>query len=371
MKRRAIAAVGAVMLALALAPGTAFGIPILGTLDQSTSPGTRVFMFGSISGVTQTVTAGRTGVLTAVELYCDGGGSTVMVNVSVGSDTSGAQCGTLGWAFFPLFTPVTAGQQFTIAITSGGTPMGLAESASDYSGGQATDVSTGERPQAGVPPTDVSDFAFRTYVWVPSTTTYSWNPNTITVGISTEVTLTTMTAFSEMPLGTLSGSGLPALDGSLPSDFYTVKLAALPSWFSPTDIVCSAQVAPADCTVPKYLAGIHPTGDGSAMTVTIAITGDATPSAAGNGTASGQGCIPGAGPTGPDICSSGQAVLTATPVPTPSLSPAASATAPPTAIAPGESSSGGVGLLWLPALLFAVMGSALAFGTRQTRRLRR
>jgi hypothetical protein len=89
-----------------------------------------------------------------------------------------------------------------------------------------------------------------------------------------------------------------------------MRLDALPAWFSPTGITCSAQVAAADCSVAQYLAGLHPAGDGSAMIVTIVITGTASPTAAGAGVASGEGCIQGPGEA--DLCNPAQASLAET-----------------------------------------------------------
>jgi hypothetical protein len=346
MRRQVAVAASAAVLALGLAPGAVLGAPVLGTLDQSADFGSQTYQFDNTAGVSQTVTAGQSGLLTAVDLYCNGGGASVNMDVSIESFHSLATCQEDGWVTVNLLAIVTAGQQFTIVITGGGTPMGLGVAAANYAGGEATDNETGLSPE--ILGTPVADFAFRTYVWVASSTTYSWSPNSITAGANTTVTLTTETVFSELPiLDVASAAGPIAL--AAPPEFYTMRLDALPAWFSPTGIACSAQIDPADCSVAQYLAGIHPAGDGTAMTVTIVITGTASPSAAGTGVASGAGCI--AGPGEEDLCNPAQAGLVVV---------AAGQTPPPTNALPDPTTRGDAFPWWLgalPALLaLAVVG---------------
>jgi hypothetical protein len=357
MRHKIAAAAGAAVLALGLAPGAVLGAPaIAGTLDQSADVGTGTFMFDNVSGVSQTVTAGQSGLLTSVELYCYGGGGLVNIDVSVESFHSTATCQDPGWVTVYLLAVVTAGQQFTILVTSGGTPVGLGAAAADYAGGEATDNSTGLSPV--IPPdTAVADFAFRTYVWVASSTTYSWSPSSITAGTDTTVTLTTETVFSELPLvANASISGAIVL--AAPPEFYTMRLDALPAWFSPTGITCSAQVAAADCSVAQYLAGLHPAGDGSAMTVTIVITGTASPTAAGAGVASGEGCIQGPGEA--DLCNPAQASLAVV---------AAGTSPPPTSTLAGSETQGDALPWWLWALP-GLLGLAVVGIRRELRLIR-
>jgi hypothetical protein len=195
-------------------------------------------------------------------------------------------------------------------------------------------------------------------VFALAETTYSWNPTSVSPGKSTSVTLTTATTFAGLgaEINVVPGAA-PAIP--LPADFYTVELSALPAWFSPNGITCSAQVAPADCTVAMFQAGIHPAGDGTLMTVTIAITGIASPAAADAGTtgiASGQGCVSlaapevGVAPNQPiagGVCDPGQAGLAVGPQ-----------TPPPTGTFPG-SRAAEEQATWYPLAAVAMFGGLL------------
>jgi|SRR5271157_5384326 len=371
MRRAMMAAVAAVMLILAIAPSS-FAVVVLGTLDQSAAPGTTPYL--SDWDVSQTFTAGRTGLLTQVQLYCDSnGGGDVSVSLSVGTSSGDATCGnTPGWADFVLISAiqVVAGQQYTIAH-AGGQPFDLYVTASDYAGGAAA--------ANGNPITDpvvVSDFAFQTYVYNPSTTTYLWSAPQVSAGSTTTVTLTAVTAFQAVVSpGVVSGDQSGMVSPDIPLDLnYTVTLGALPAWFTPTGIACSAQIATADCTIANFKTGLSATGDGTAMTVTVVVTGQASPAAAdvgSSGTASGQGCVvnttePLQDPIEPQqeqvsICSSATAGLA---VAAPIATPAPSITPPPTAT-DASGTSGDAPVPWLAAALLALFCSLVLVSVRR------
>jgi len=362
MKLRSLAAVAAAMLVLALAPGSAGAAPTPGSLDQSVGPGASRYV--SDAPLSQTFTAGQTGFLTHLELYCDSNeGGDVDVSLSVGTSTAHALCGnTAGWVDFLLSwsTPpqVISGQQYTIAL-SGGTVIGLAVSASDYAGGAAS--------ASGAPIPGVSDFAFRTYVYTASTTTYAWSVPQVTAGSTTAVTLTAATTFHPTADGSAdrsldSGAVAPNPAASLD---YTVKLDAVPAWFTATGITCSAQIAPADCTFANFTSGLHVLADSSAMTVTVAVTGQASPAAAEAGStriAGGEGCI---AVTDTELgtfhlCSTGSAGLVVV---------AAGATPPPTTTGV-SGSSGDSPPLWWPVGLLALICSLFAIAGCRVRQVR-
>src|SRR5512136_2972574 len=74
-----------------------------------------------------------------------------------------------------------------------------------------------------------------------------------------------------------------------PETVYKIASRAAPSWYlpgpSPTVVVtCSSQVVSTDCTVPKLTTGITPIQDGNPITISIAVTGVASPTAADIGT---------------------------------------------------------------------------------------
>jgi hypothetical protein len=159
------------VLALLLLPSTAVATPIPGTLDQEVLPGEGSTYLADWN-VTQRFTAGLTGELVLVELYCFSDvGLPAAVTVTLGSSTATGACGdTVAWVpiFFGSTPPdaagravaaggpiVVAGQHYTITFGSP-TPTHWGVAASNYAGGAAA--------AAGEPIQDVTDFAFRTYV---------------------------------------------------------------------------------------------------------------------------------------------------------------------------------------------------------------
>jgi hypothetical protein len=153
MGRVRIAVVGAILTLLVIPSGAlALGV---GTLDVDVEPGAGYHLSDGV--MTQTFTAGLTGQLTQVELYCMTELVVGDVTLSVDSaDSSGGQCGSdaMGWVAFTFASPlnVTAGQQYTITFQCM-TPTHWGTAAVPYSGGSAMD---------GDPIAD--DIAFRTYV---------------------------------------------------------------------------------------------------------------------------------------------------------------------------------------------------------------
>jgi len=189
-------------------------------------------------------------------------------------------------------------------------------------------------------------------------------------------TLTAVTAFQAVVSpGVVSGDQSGMVSPDIPLDLnYTVTLGALPAWFTPTGIACSAQIATADCTIANFKTGLSATGDGTAMTVTVVVTGQASPAAAdvgSSGTASGQGCVvnttePLQDPIEPQqeqvsICSSATAGLA---VAAPIATPAPSITPPPTAT-DASGTSGDAPVPWLAAALLALFCSLVLVSVRR------
>jgi hypothetical protein len=336
MRRRLLSVVVA-SIVLCLSPGLALAIPLTGTLDQSAPVGGTMYTVDDATGVTQTITPSKTGMLSYVELYCSADG-TATATVTLDELSSSQTCSEPGWMQFFFFDPVQAGHQITLTISTSADPFLVWVAAADYAGGAAA--------REGAPIDGVSDFAFRTYMSGTTATTYSWSAASVQAGVSTPVTLTTTTVFGPMADFSVAGSKGAAQPAGIVIQAYLVRLGSLPSWFTPTGITCSTQVAEADCTLGAYQAGIHPTGDGSEMTVVIEIAGTASPATAdggGSGTASGEGCLTSGQPLVrpnaplPDICDAAQAVLGVDPAATPE--PTSTATPEPTSTATPEPTS--------------------------------
>ena len=179
MRRSRIAAIAAAVLALAvLAPAAQAVVVVPGTLDQSVPPGASLYLTDSKS--TQTFTAGLTGQLVLVQLYCAGDTDTAVASltISIGTHVAVAQCGPgAGWTSFDFTTlppepavqpalaadppAVTAGQQYTITIDIA-VPHRMGIAAANYAGGAAA--------EGGEPIDGVTDLAFRTYVLAAAAT---------------------------------------------------------------------------------------------------------------------------------------------------------------------------------------------------------
>jgi len=351
MKRSLMVAAGAVLL-VGLMPGIACaGAWAAGVKDQSTVWGESLWSSDG-NTVTQTVTAGMTGDLTRVRLYCAFSG-VADVSIHVGSSWASGICSSAGWwnyNFRAPFAHVTAGSQFTLQISStdeDSVDLGIANS--DYAGGAAAE---GGDPidNDGSP---VTDFAFETYVMGSPTTAYTWNPTSITAGTSQTVSVTAVTTFP-------NEGAQPQVVGPAVKDpvTHTVKFGALPSWFTPTSIVCTSEIQVSDCTLDNFQTGMPATGDGTEMTVTVTVAGIAAPPSSaggGKGSASGTGCD--SYIVNQDNCGAGSADIAV-------LSPGA--TAPPTATSDGGTTGGS-----LPLPLFSCLfafGLAILMVTRTAAR---
>jgi len=178
MRRSRIAAIAAAVLALAILPAGVQAVAVAGTLDQSVAPGESLYLTDSTQ--TQTFTAGLTGQLTLVQIYCAGDtdSSVASLTISIGTHIAVGTCGPgAGWTSFdftklppePAVQPalaadppaVTAGQQYTITIDIA-VPHRLGVAAADYAGGAVA--------EHGNPIDGVTDLAFRTYVLAAAST---------------------------------------------------------------------------------------------------------------------------------------------------------------------------------------------------------
>jgi hypothetical protein len=357
MKRPAISALAAAVMALALLPGGALANPP-GSADQDSGAVTGGYSTDAV--LVQTFTAGRTGALTHIELYCSGIGSAVdIVLVFGGMLTHSGQCpATAAWTDFVLVSSylVAQGNTYPILIDWNVTPFTIGTA--DYAGGAGALYGP---PQTDIP--GVSDFAFRTYVQPLQTTANTWNPASVAPGVSTPASLTTSVSFDQVSLGPLAAP-----------IFYQVQLMQLPSWFAPTGgLSCTGPINPGDCSLATLQAppGIQwQSTDGAAATLTLVISGTAAPGA-GDWTESAEiyscvlgnsdGVVP---PTGTPYFSFGMCdTVTADLV-------VGQATPPPTVTAGGSESSGaGLPLWWLPAGLCALL-SWLLMVRRQSRLIR-
>jgi hypothetical protein len=387
MRRPAAAALAALLL-LALLPATVAAVPIPGDLDQSNESYTSLIFVGIGQVTAETITAGKTGLLTHVELYLDDGlfGSGGTASVEIWPTSGGFPAGSAlasGTATVPaesgaawydvVFTDppaVTAGTVYAIVLTSANAPtyvpagetypIAWGINTSGYAGGAAVSL----LPDGWTAPG--WDYMFRTYV-VPLDASLQWSATSIVAGASTPLTLTeTFTFAASLSPNAASGAAPNAISA------YIVQ-GALPSWFTVTGATCSSQVVTA-CDPTAFVAGaqfvVYP--DGNPVVVTL--TGIAAPpvSAAGtNGTASGQDCV-----GGTTHCYSNSATIgIVAPAASPSIpaSPSASApavTPPPTATAEGEGSGWGSGGRLILAGCIAALAVAFA-AMRRERLLRR
>ena len=354
MKRRLLGAATATALALALVPGSALAA-LPGTVDQSTNPGATSYLSDSL--LIQSFTAGTTGALTHIELYCsdDGGGFGATITLAFElALTHPGTCGTTaGWVDFVLPNSylVAAGNSYEIRINTGGMPSRMYGSDADYAGGEAT--------EGGSPITGISDFAFRTYVQPIQTLSSNWSPATIPPGASTPVTLTAQISFPEISL-----NPLVAPLG------YQFQMMSYSDWFTPSGISCTGPIDPSDCTLADFIApgpGIFWETGGGAATLTVVITGTAAPDAEDTvGTASTYGCVLGSSGGDPPYFNFGMCGTVVGELGVGTVTP------PPTTTS-GESGSSGGTLAWLfPAALaaLAAAASSLFVMRRQARSVR-
>jgi len=392
MKRRALA-ICASLLLVGLVPGSTLAIST-SNLDQWNNPdaGLGHFASGAVNWA-QTFTAGKSGLLSGVDLYVrNWGGGGVSLTVSIEATTSGglptgpalasassAVSSTAGWVHFSFTTPLSVVKDTVYAIVSNLATVGVwYGSTNTYPGGQAF--------EAGAPwntLSDPADFAFRTYV-DDVATQVQWDKPQITAGTSTPLTLTATMTYA---------NGVEATH-------YGALLKVAPPWFTPTGITCSdtaSKIVPADCTVLNFWNGfvnlIPASATGDILTFTV--TGTAAPASTdvgtpgtgmavacidypaltfcGQATASVDVIAAAATPAPPTAAPPTAAPPTAAPptvAPTPRPSPTKAATPPPTSTGAGPASDDPGSTLWLlPLALIALFGGLLVFVTRQRRRI--
>jgi hypothetical protein len=294
--RRFAFPVAAATLLLALLPSQVAAIPIPYPLDQQNT--TIDANITSSGPVAQTFKAGRTGLLTDVQLYLSGNGA-LSTSASLEQTTSGLPNGTTiavsqsatpgataAWVTlsFTYPQPIQAGTEYALVFNFGGAMSG--SSTNTYGNGQAL-----SNPGGGWIPINSAfpDFAFRTYV-DEQTSTAAWNVASVPAGASTTVKLTETFAF---PTAWNGAQPLVAGVGPNVAGPFGVETTLLPTWFTATGVVCSSQIAPADCILANItgVVPIYVTPNGSP--ITIEVTGTAHPAASLNGTsgrATGNGC---------------------------------------------------------------------------------
>jgi hypothetical protein len=344
MRRPFVGAAAAAALLLALVPGGARAA-LPGAQDQVVNPGAS--MHSTLQSVTQTFTAGVTGALTHVEVYCSAASATTVYVLFDVYLLHTADCGpTADWVDFVLPSSylVGAGTQHTLVINNGFASIDLGVAAADYAGGEAT--------EGGSPITGVPDVAFRTYVVPIQTLTYGWNVASVPEGVSTPVTLTLTVSFPAIDLD--------PLDAPIT---YRVDLSSMPFWTGGFSVSCSAPVNPADCTEANVFNWLEFEGDGSAVTVTITVQATAQPSPGDPGQSAQAGaCVYGVDTGeyfGLGMCEYATAYLDV----------GAAPTAPPTTTTPGGGSgSSGGQMLWLLGAAVAGLLGAFAATRRESAR---
>jgi hypothetical protein len=380
--KRSALALSAGILMLALLPGSAMAVAVV---DQSNNPsGTPAPTIGTPGDIAQTFTAGKTGLLTEVDLYMNGTGTyPVRIETTTGAglpaaDDLGSGSGTpvnaAGWVPFILGSPVAviAGHVYAIVFNTGNTAAAWG-SGDTYAGGQALIVNGTWMPmQAWLPSSALYDFAFKTFV-DPQTTKLQWDKSQVVAGSSTPLTLTETVVFP-------ASQALAAVVAVKPDVFFgqawSVKSDALPGWFTVTGVTCSAQIATADCT-PANVApgsGLSVTPDGNP--ITLALTGTASPAlaAVGTGTGKAEGCVDYnemVADVAPAVivtsCVADQVTVA---VVAPGATSAPTTTLPPTTTGGSPSSKEPGPAIWLlPLGLMGLLGGALLLANRQLRRL--
>jgi hypothetical protein len=378
MKRRALAFCASLLL-VALLPGSTLAIPT-SNLDQHNDPATPLstYWVGSESDLAQTFTAGKSGLLSGVDLYVRNENGSASLTVSIEATTSGLPTGSAlasasstvsspaGWVHFSFPTPLSVVKDtvYAIVFNTGGNGAWFG-STNTYPGGQAF--------IAGPPwtaPVNLADFAFRTYVDTVGTQLL-WDKPQITAGTSTPLTLTATMTYA---------NGVEATH-------YGALLKVAPPWFTPIGITCSdtaSKIVPADCTVLNFWNGFGNLIPASASgdILTFIVTGTAAPASTDVGT-------PGTGmatacihyPGAPEICGDGTASVqvvaaaatpapttAATATPTPRPSPTKAATPPPTSTGVGSSSDESGSTIWfLLGALIALFGGLLVLDIRRRR----
>jgi hypothetical protein len=328
---------------MALLPGSTLA-SFIGTVDQEN---TVIGNGGTNSSqpLAQTFTAGKTGLLTQIQLSmrATGGDMGLQIEATTGGLPNGTVLATTvhttpsnlsNWCAFSLVSPIPVIAGTTYAIVFDMTPLTgvpTADSSGDtYSGGQAL-LNSGSSWGAvnGI----VLDWDFKTLV-DPQTTTVHWDKTHVYAGTTTPLTLTETVVF-------------PGLFDPL------VESVALPSWFTVTGVACSSQIAPADCIVANVAPGSSMAATSNGDPVVVTLTGTASPALGAAGTVGAgraEGCMD-YSVSAPNICVTGQANVSVLAI---GIIPAPTATASSLpANAPNSS------ILWLPIGLIGFLGTAL------------
>jgi hypothetical protein len=357
--RRLAGALFIASLLLALLPGAVSAVPPPGTLDQSSVTGITDFRSmlrpSGVRWIGHTFTAGKTGLLTRVELYLFledagvGNPPTATVEIYPTDAGSGMPTGSAlasaslsvsslspTWYGFAFTTPpqVTTGTKYAIVVT--GSPDGYASwyYSDVYAAGQNI-VNTG----SGWSVVPNYGRAFRTYVFQGPT--MQWSATSVVAGTTANLTLTETFAFQGVTPDVTAGAQ-PAGLGP-----YYIEQVALPGWFTVTGASCSSQVI-ATCDATNFLAGakLGVTPDGNPITVTLTGTASPPSGAAGTkGTASGLACV---NSSDTPFCAAGSADISI-------LAPGS--TPPPTATGTGDKDASDTNAWWLPAALIALLGA--------------
>jgi hypothetical protein len=306
--RRSIVALAsaAMLLSVVVSPVAAVATP-MGEIDQS-NPTTGDIATMVTAG--QTFTPAVTGQLTQVDLWAEWAGSPLAVGqaapnpaggigLQIYATAGGLPIGTAlggtggaaivgpGWVSFTLSPaiPVLAGTMYAFSFSPGtdtGVFVGTAYSrgtALTY-GGSAWSKNTAR------------DYAFQTYVYAQYTSV-SWSQGQVLAGSSTTVTLTETFHFPAMDVGAVGAT-------------WALVTPTLPTWFTPTGVVCSATIG--DCDIAhlasdKFMPVPH---TATPLIVTVTITGTAAPLVADlgtTGTGTGEGCSVAVSPqASPDGC---------------------------------------------------------------------
>ena len=379
MKRRALAICASLLLA-GLVPGMALANPP-SNLDQHNNVGSGN---GNRWGGTyaQTVTAGKTGMLSGFDLNLQGPGTVTAYIYSV--DGSGKPTGSpvettsagapvsQAWVHYslPLPLPVTPGLKFGIAFDLGGSGIFAFtsnETSDTYPAGNAYELVSGVWQTPAF--MTVGRFAFRTYVDTVGTV-LQWDKPQITAGVSTPLTLTATMTFA---------------NGAEAGNYLAGQIGLLPTWFSVTHITCSdtaGKIVQSDCTVANFLNEFGPNLipaniGGDVLTFTLTGTAHPASSTAGTtGSATGRGCVAYPPPTFPQVqpaaapdpttCTDGSATVQVVAVlaaPSPTQAP----TPPPTSTGVAPASDAGSSAWLLPLGLIALIASLgfIAFRRRR------
>jgi hypothetical protein len=362
--KRAAAALCAAILLIVLLPGSATAWTLSGLVDVEVLPtgdfgGTNYPYYGG-----QTFTPTMTGQLTDVQLngYFEGSDPATAqpITMEVRTTAGGLPTGTIlatmtakpdntfAWFDFRFAVPaqVMAGVRYALVwqfaeLTAGMSPTDLYYGGS-YTGGAGIGKGSGSWQFSG------HNWALRTFVY-PQAATAAWSLGHVDGGVSTTVSLT-----EHFYLGP---SAMP-----LPVSFY-IEQTASPSWFAVDSVSCSVEVAAADCVKGKVALNVQMPASSAQtwFTVTVTITGTASPLSADIGTigtatielcASGArpSVVPAQAPT--DLCVAAAADLAVLPV---------GATPPPgTTARDGTGRSNGSAPWLLPAGLLAMLGAAIA-----------